>query len=151
MKSRKPFEPEIEKKSEFEPRLPRRALLEGHGVLGQIRAVKKHSRSFGGKSRASRVKSGKGRMRPKKVFNQRAIVKARVVKGGGKKSVQRLRSHLSYLHRSGTGSINAERPEFFDKEKVLSKEELSKRAPEWANDPHHFRFIVSPERGSDLS
>jgi type IV secretory pathway VirD2 relaxase len=35
-------------------------------------------------------------------------------------------------------------------ERHLSREGLSKEAPKWAKEAHHFRFIVSPERGSDL-
>jgi type IV secretory pathway VirD2 relaxase len=72
-----------------------------------------------------------------------------VVKGKGKAAVKRIRAHLSYLCRSGT-SLTGERSLFFNQQGYLTREELSRRATEWANDPHHFRFIISPERASDL-
>ena len=143
------LEPDLERRPDFEPRLPRSIRVKGSGILGKLKRELHSQRSGLRGKKGRRTPGARGKSRGPRVFTQRVIVKARVVKGTGKKSVARLRAHLRYLNRSGTG-LGVERPEFFNKDSVLERGELSKRAAEWANDPHHFRFIISPEKGNEL-
>lgn len=145
----KPLEPEIERRGEFEPRLPKSVTSRHSGLLSRLKLLGRSAAGSKAKRLGRRSTGARGKIRAPRAFTQRAIVKARVVKGDGKKAVQRLRAHLSYLNRSGTG-LTGERPEFFNQEQYLSRTELSKRAAEWAKDAHHFRFIISPERASEL-
>ncbi len=82
---------------------------------------------------------------------QRVIVKAHVAKhgargfgGGGGGGA--LRAHVVYLGREGRDG--PERGEFYDRE----AEGLDAKAHvcDWADDRHHFRFIISPEHGDKL-
>lgn len=143
---RKPIEPEIDKRGEFEPRLPKALNVRKTGFLSRLKRHKGGT-SKGGKGRRGKASRGKLRVTP--TFSQRVVVKARVVKGSGDKSVQRMRSHIAYLNRSGTG-LTGERPEFFGRDGNLSRESLSKESLNWKEDPHHFRFIVSPEKAPEL-
>ncbi len=147
---RTPLEPEIDKRGDFEPQLPRSVRVRGSGVLSRLKQLAKRGEAYAAnKTRGRRNNNARGKLRVSKAQSQRVIVKARVVKGSGKKAVHRLRAHLSYLNRSGTG-LTDDRPQFFGQDGYLDRAALSKRAAEWANDPHHFRFIVSPERGNEL-
>ncbi|MBU6408684.1 MAG: DUF3363 domain-containing protein [Alphaproteobacteria bacterium] len=82
---------------------------------------------------------------------QRVIVKAHVAKhgargfgGGGGGGA--LRAHVVYLGREGRDG--PERGEFYDRD----GEGLDAKAHvrDWAEDRHHFRFIISPEHGDKL-
>ena len=83
-----------------------------------------------------------------KFFNQRVVVKARFVrmKASNKRS---LRTHLCYLERSGVGRDGGE-PKAFSSIGDLSSKDIDHVVQEWSKDRHHFRFIVSPEMGSEL-
>lgn len=150
MNKKKPFEPDIQR-NDFEPRLPNAKALRGRGILARLKALRSSASS--GQARKAkagrRAKGSRGGCAGPKLFSQRVVVKARVVKGSGSKAVQRMRSHLAYLSRSGTG-LTGSRPEFFSGAGYHSREELSKKSLEWGSDPHHFRLIISPERGSDV-
>jgi type IV secretory pathway VirD2 relaxase len=125
---------------------------ERSGVIGRLKFLRQRAlgATGAGKTKASRgAKAGRGRLRAPKTFKQRVVFKARVVKGKGKAAIHKMRDHLSYLSRSGT-ALNGERPEFFGKEGALTREELSQQARTWENDGHHFRFIISPERGAEI-
>jgi type IV secretory pathway VirD2 relaxase len=80
---------------------------------------------------------------------QRVVVKARFVRMKGAKGVKGLRVHLSYLERTGTG-LESDRPQFFSRDAGCTRADLSKLVGSWEKDPHHFRFILSPERAGDL-
>ncbi len=108
-----------------------------YGVLRTLRNSKRGKSSSPGTSSTS----------SKLGILQQVVVKARVVKTGGERGARNLRAHVSYLKRSGT-SIDGEEPEIF-----LGNEELKPTgvAKEWGQDNHHFRFIVSPEKGAQLN
>jgi type IV secretory pathway VirD2 relaxase len=62
--------------------------------------------------------------------------------------VASLKRHFSYLERSGV-SESGGKPSFFSgEESGLSRKDIP--LEECAKDPHHFRFIISPERGAEL-
>ncbi|MBU6408614.1 MAG: type VI secretion protein, partial [Alphaproteobacteria bacterium] len=96
--------------------------------------------------------SGKGpKLELRLNTRQRVIVKAHVAKhgargfgGGGGGGA--LRAHVVYLGREG--SDGPERGEFYDRD----GEGLDAKAHvrDWADDRHHFRFIISPEHGDKL-
>ena len=150
MNKKKPFEPDIQR-NDFEPRLPNAKSVRGRGILSRLKALRSSASS--GQTRKAkagrRTKGSRGGCAGPKSFSQRVLVKARVVKGSGSKAVQRMRSHLAYLSRSGTG-LTGSRPEFFSGTGYHAREELSKRSLEWGSDPHHFRIIISPERGAEV-
>ena len=146
MIKRKPFEPQIDTRGEFEPKLPSSLLKRGGGILGKIKAM---SRSGKGKKFVRASQGRRGKVRSPKSFKQRVIIKARVVKESGKAAVQKMRAHLSYLNRSGVG-LSEKRAQFFNTEGEISKEKLSKKSADWEKDPHHFRFIISPENAAEL-
>ncbi len=81
---------------------------------------------------------------------QRVIVKALVSRhvGKGANRAAALGKHVAYLGRSGAGAEGA-RPEFFDR----GQDEINPTSvvDDWAEDRHHFRFIISPEHGDRLA
>ena len=113
---------------DFQPELGRRKIS---SVLFSLRGS-----SYAKKKSGARSKSSQGRY-------QRVVVKARVVKMN--RGLASLRAHVRYLKRSGTGLEK--------KEPNLTSEfgEVSELVKSWQGDPHHFRFIISPERGADLN
>lgn len=79
---------------------------------------------------------------------QRVTVKFHLVRhqssGHGQESLAR---HVHYLRREGVGLDGAD-TKFY----TLGKGDLDPKAlsKEWAEDRHHFRVIISPERGRDV-
>jgi type IV secretory pathway VirD2 relaxase len=96
------------------------------------------SRRFGG--RGSSGSSLYGR-------RQRVVVKAHVSRHKAGKARGSLGRHVSYLGRE-SASTDGKHGVFYDanQEGVNARQE----AVQWAEDRHHFRLIVSPERGSDI-
>ena len=82
-------------------------------------------------------------------FLQRVVVKARVVRhvaAGGRRS---LRAHVVYLQREGVGKYGEE-ARIFTRDGQAKKEQTLEICGDWSKDRHHFRFIVSPEKGSEV-
>jgi hypothetical protein len=108
----------------------------------------------GGFSRQASFGSGSGKAAKLELrlsTRQRVIVKAHVAKhgargfgGGGGGGA--LRAHVLYLGREGRDG--PERGEFYgrDGEGLDAKAHVR----DWAEDRHHFRFIISPEHGDKL-
>jgi type IV secretory pathway VirD2 relaxase len=133
---------------------------ENKGALSFFRSVQRVCRFAGGSARGAfsgggsphRNQKGKG------VFtrngwqtSQRVVVKTRVVRHPlGAKSLKAMKLHLGYLTRSGVEKEGPERSRCYDENGPLEKRELDLRAEETARDRHHFRFIVSPEKGREL-
>jgi type IV secretory pathway VirD2 relaxase len=127
--------------------------------IGRIKALlAKHSSGGGGRHRAGRVsRFGRGgsaaagiRVR---VAPQRVTVKARVVRhsrygrtGGAGRALQ---EHVAYLARGGVAEEGG-RGVLFDDDTDLSPPEARAFREAITGDRHHFRFIVSPEAGSEL-
>ncbi|MGD0461650.1 MAG: DUF3363 domain-containing protein [Tepidisphaeraceae bacterium] len=80
-------------------------------------------------------------------MRQRVVVKAHVSRHKPGKARGTLARHLSYLGRE-SASADGKHGIFYDatRDAVDAKQE----AVQWAQDRHHFRLIVSPERGSDI-
>ena len=80
-------------------------------------------------------------------MRQRVVVKAHVARHQRGKAQRGLARHVSYLGRE-SASLDGKRGVFYDatRESVDGKKE----AVQWAQDRHHFRLIVSPERGGDI-
>lgn len=111
----------------------------------------------GGLARASEARTrnstfGRGRVASvaaARLLNDRTrgvVVKARVVRHGGKRSP--LSAHLTYLRREGV-TRDGEKGQMFD----AQHDEADHRAlaERCEGDRHHFRFIVSPDDAADLS
>ncbi|WP_332774063.1 DUF3363 domain-containing protein [Phenylobacterium sp.] len=81
---------------------------------------------------------------------QRVVVKALVSRhvGTGVARGAALARHVSYLGRGGAG-VEGARPEFFDRSDDAV--DAAERTRDWAEDRHHFRFIVSPEHGDRIA
>jgi type IV secretory pathway VirD2 relaxase len=82
---------------------------------------------------------------------QRVVVKAFVARHKGRGTAvagKALATHLRYLARDGAG-LDGTYPEFYgaDGKEV---EDVSDHCAPWADDRHHFRFIISPEHGDKL-
>jgi hypothetical protein len=81
--------------------------------------------------------------------SQRVIVKAHVARhtGGVGSAGKVLAAHVKYLARSGTG-LEGEAETFYGAEvdDISAREHVK----EWAEDRHHFRFIVSAEHGDKI-
>lgn len=101
---------------------------------------------------AHRNQKGKGTFTRNAARNfQRVVVKTRVVKNCfGAKGVRALKLHVSYLTRPGVGLEGPERGRSYDENGPLEKRELDLWVEKIAKDRHHFRFIVSPEKGREL-
>ena len=83
-------------------------------------------------------------------LTQRVVVKALVSRHAGRSGPRgaALARHLSYLGRSGSG-VEGAPAEFFNSASGGLKVREVVRA--WAEDRHHFRFIVSPEHGDRIA
>lgn len=81
--------------------------------------------------------------------SQRVIVKAHVARhsGGAAAPGKVLATHVTYLARGGTG-LEGEAETFYGAEvdDISAREHVK----EWAQDRHHFRFIVSAEHGDRI-
>jgi type IV secretory pathway VirD2 relaxase len=99
-------------------------------------------RGFKGRTRkyASGGSGGRG-------MRQRVVVKAHVSRHKPGKARGSLARHVSYLGRE-SASADGKHGVFYDanREGVDARQE----AVQWAQDRHHFRLIVSPERGGDI-
>lgn len=85
-------------------------------------------------------------------LNQRVVVKARVVKARENnvaKTKTGILNHISYLRREGV-NLEGEQPELFDAGGKVSDTDTFEFADRAKGDRHHFRFIVSPERGAQI-
>ena len=108
-----------------------------------------------GKALGQRWQRARRPSQPARGFKQRVVVKVLVVKrgprqGGGKatRGGASLARHVRYLGRDGT-SEQGERGQFYDRaQEALDAAELTKP---WHDDRHHFRLIVSPEKGGELT
>ena len=130
-----------ETNDEFRPRLGRIArdsAAPPRSLASQLRRTGKSGGSLRRRS-APKLQGWQG--------TRRAIIKARVVRLGGK-GLALQRAHLAYLHREGAGR-GGERAAFYDgtSDGVDGKDWLKAGA----EDRHHFRFIVSAEDGEQLS
>ncbi len=115
-------------------------------------AKKAFSRSK--KSSKKATQRGRGKVVHRTSTNQKVVLKASFIKHTDGKGIKKLKAHLSYLVRSGVGledSLeNDKELKFQLKDKELSRKDLSKLIDSWSTDPYHFRFIISPDRASDL-
>lgn len=108
-----------------------------------------HTGKFSKKRSSSGLKRGRGVVhREAGIFQQRVLIKSRVVRTKGKGS-RGLGDHVRYLQREGVGTFGNE-PQGFNAEQELTRTEITNLTKEWGEDRHHFRFIVSPEQGSEL-
>jgi type IV secretory pathway VirD2 relaxase len=81
---------------------------------------------------------------------QLVIVKALVSRHSGRGLARgaALAAHLSYLGRSGT-AVGGRTSAFFDRD--LDEIDAASITSTWADDRHHFRFILSPEHGERIA
>jgi type IV secretory pathway VirD2 relaxase len=124
---------------------------------GRIKAlVRKHSAGAGARHQPL-GKHGRGGGAaagiPVRGAPQRVTVKSRVVRhsryraAGGTGAA--LAKHIDYLGRGGVAEEGG-RGVIFDADRELSREDLKAFREGIVPDRHHFRFIVSPEAGSEL-
>lgn len=99
-------------------------------------------RGFRGRTRKHRPGGSAGRG-----MRQRVVVKAHVSRHKPGKAQGSLARHVSYLGRE-SASLDGKHGLFYNATRagVDAKQE----AVQWAPDRHHFRLIVSPERGGDI-
>ena len=110
------------------------------GVLGASRAGSKRGGLFSLGAKGSYTKSSSYNSR-------RAVVKARIVKNDGASYRNKVRLHLKYIEREGSG-LDGKKGEFYTSEReVIDGAEFLKRSEK---DEHSFRFIVSLEDGNSL-
>lgn len=112
------------------------------------RIQKLRSKNVRGAERSKRSRGRDATVREPFRYTQRVLVKSRVVHHK-KAARQALFEHVTYLQRDGVG-LDGERPTPFDELRDMERGEVYGWAEEWSNDRHHFRFIVSPENGSEL-
>ncbi len=128
---------------------------QGRSFIGKVLAATNRAGGMGrpGSGRAGIGPStfGRGRgavFRANRILSRRtrlAVVKARVVRHGGRAS---LRAHLSYLQREGV-TKDGEKAKLFGAERdAVPASEFAERC---ADDRHHFRFIVGPEDAPEMA
>lgn len=120
--------------------------------LNHIRALanQHHPQGTSGNRSFSGGSLGRGAVRPLPGrYAQRVIVKARIVRIASAAGVLALAAHLKYLVRDGVG-LDGEEAKVFTNDKVLGEREAGEWVNQCADDRHQFRFIVSPEQGSQL-
>ena len=120
-------------------------------LLKGLAVTRDFSRGMSGAKSGASARGGLGAGAGLLDARQRVIVKAHIAKhgragfgaGGGGGA---LRAHVRYLERDGRDG--SDRGEFYDRaEDDLDAKE---RVRDWAEDRHHFRFIVSPENSDKL-
>ena len=117
-------------------------------IYGELRGGASRGKSRGGGSKLSHF--GKGISRgPGGKYRQRVTVKARFQKHKGKAAAKALRRHVSYLSREGVDRDGGP-AKLFDQDSSLEKEAVLHKVESWAGDRHHWRLVISPERGGDL-
>ena len=82
-------------------------------------------------------------------YQQRVVVKARVVRNRGAGGRGTLEDHLRYVERDGVDEEGG-KGQAFGADDTLTPSEVEAFAERGAEDRHHFRFIVSPEHGSEI-
>lgn len=114
--------------------------------LTQVKRLVKCYRSLGTtrRARSSRGPILKGRGKNL----QRVVIKTRVVRNRSGSNAS-LRKHIYYLHREGVG-LGGGDANAFNQNGNVTRDEAQKWAKECERDRHHFRFIVSPEKGSEM-
>lgn len=128
---------------------------QGRSFIGKVLAATNRAGGMGrpGSGRAGTGPStfGRGRgaaLRANRILSRRTrltVVKARVVRHGGRAS---LRAHLSYLQREGV-TRDGEKATLFGAERdAVPASEFAERC---VDDRHHFRFIVGPEDAPEMS
>lgn len=99
---------------------------------------------------------GRGRGRgahaahPSWAYAQRVIIKARVVRNQNAGRSSSLREHVNYVERDGVDK-NGQKGRSFGVDSYLSEPEVEQFLERAHADRHHFRFIISPEHGSQLN
>jgi type IV secretory pathway VirD2 relaxase len=137
--------------------MPRRFRRQANSVdsdqIGRMGGSRRKERSVNSEL-ARRLRGFKGRTRKHlsggsagQGMRQRVVVKAHVSRHKPGKARGSLARHVSYLGRE-SASADGKHGVFYDaaREEVDAKQE----AVQWAQDRHHFRLIVSPERGGDI-
>ena len=137
--------------------MPRRFRRQPDGVdsdqIGRMRRRRRRERSVNSEL-ARRLRGFKGRTRKYlsgssagRGMRQRVVVKTHVSRHKPGKARGSLARHVSYLGRE-SASADGKHGVFYDaaREGVDARQE----AVQWAQDRHHFRLIVSPERGGDI-
>ena len=125
--------------------------------IGQVmRAARKAGHTgpgFGGGARGRSFAFGRGRAAAAALAlrspGRRVIVKARVARHRGTRfRAAPLAKHLSYLQREGVTRDGADAKMFDTRGDEADIEGFAERCED---DRHHFRFIVSPEDGAELT
>ena len=137
--------------------MPRRFRRQANSVdsdqIGRMGGSRRKERSVNSEL-ARRLRGFKGRTRKYQSggaagrgLRQRVVVKAHVSRHKPGKARGSLARHVSYLGRE-SASADGKHGVFYDaaREGVDARQE----AVQWAQDRHHFRLIVSPERGGDI-
>ena len=137
--------------------MPRRFRRQANSVdsdqIGRMGGSRRKERSVNSEL-ARRLRGFKGALRKYasggssgRGMRQRVVVKAHVSRHKPGKARGSLARHVSYLGRE-SASADGKHGVFYDaaREGVDAKQE----AVQWAQDRHHFRLIVSPERGGDI-
>ena len=123
--------------------------------IGRIKAM---VREQGGAGRARRSRGGKGGAAaarlPVRAFPQRVAIKIRVIRHAKYRSrggaAAAIADEVAYLRRR-VASADGELGVAFDSSGSLSREELKDFRDRMVPDRHHFRLVISPEKGADLN
>ena len=138
------------RKSRGEPTIsPHIAAIAG---TQSTRTRARNSPSGSGSGRAASRLKGRGFLGTWSSGNpgtQRVVVKARVVRNRGAGGRQTLSRHVNYVERDGVDESGG-KGEPFSRDGVLSEDDVRGFVDEARNDRHHFRIMVTPERGGDL-
>ncbi len=118
------------------------------GFYGELRGKIFKSGRGAGKGKSSRFGRGFSRGKGGK-FRQRVTVKARFQKHSGKNSAKNLRRYIHYIGREGVDKDGGP-AKVFEKEGEVTRDTATEQVKEWSSDRHHWRLIISPERGEDL-
>jgi type IV secretory pathway VirD2 relaxase len=145
-------EPEPAEAAAGKVSLPRSLKLDGVRVRTAMFQRLAASRLFAYGDRSGVLRSAQARSGRafRLEVRQRVVVKALVSRHAGTGAARgaALAAHVAYLGRSGAGAEGA-KAAFFDRS--TDAVDATAATHLWAEDRHHFRFIISPEHGDRIA
>ncbi|MCP4388159.1 MAG: DUF3363 domain-containing protein [Gammaproteobacteria bacterium] len=137
------------KRVQSEPAPPLRTFKRAIAKATRLRGQSGRQPARGGGARGGHPNRGgqAAAVRPSRPDSRRVLVKARYVKQTSARGAKAARLHLKYVERDGVDQDGGKGVLYNGQAAELSADNFLERS---SDDPHQFRFIVSPEDAAEL-